>query len=277
MQSNIENLMKKWGEDLIRVLPGTILRIIWIIFLIIIMKHVVNIIIQALKLLMEKSHVDELLSSFILSLTKTIIYIGFFFLVIGGLGVKATSLITLLGTAGLAVVRLALQGSLSNLAGGVLILFFKPFLKGEYIKSNSGEGTVESIHILYTILTTLDNSRIIIPNSQLANAAIINISRNDERRVDLTVSVAYGTQEEKIKKILTEIAEENSNILHDKGYTIRMNKHNSSSLDYVYRVWTKKENYWEVYFSLTEKVAKYFERERIEIPYQKIDIYNKAK
>lgn len=276
MQSNIENLMKKWGEDLIRVLPGTILRIIWIIFLIIIMKHVVNIIIQTLKLLMEKSHVDELLSSFILSLTKTIIYIGFFFLVIGGLGVKATSLITLLGTAGLAV-GLALQGSLSNLAGGVLILFFKPFLKGEYIKSNSGEGTVESIHILYTILTTLDNSRIIIPNSQLANAAIINISRNDERRVDLTVSVAYGTQEEKIKKILTEIAEENSNILHDKGYTIRMNKHNSSSLDYVYRVWTKKENYWEVYFSLTEKVAKYFERERIEIPYQKIDIYNKAK
>lgn len=126
MQSNIENLMKKWGEDLIRVLPGTILRIIWIIFLIIIMKHVVNIIIQALKLLMEKSHVDELLSSFILSLTKTIIYIGFFFLVIGGLGVKATSLITLLGTAGLAV-GLALQGSLSNLAGGVLILFFKPF------------------------------------------------------------------------------------------------------------------------------------------------------
>ncbi|MDH6458708.1 small conductance mechanosensitive channel [Fusobacterium sp. PH5-7] len=276
MQSNIENLMKKWGEDLIRVLPGTILRIIWIIFLIIIMKHVVNIIIQALKLLMEKSHVDELLSSFILSLTKTIIYIGFFFLVIGGLGVKATSLITLLGTAGLAV-GLALQGSLSNLAGGVLILFFKPFLKGEYIKSNSGEGTVESIHILYTILTTLDNSRIIIPNSQLANAAIINISRNDERRVDLTVSVAYGTQEEKVKKILTEIAEEDSNILHDKGYTIRMNKHNSSSLDYVYRVWTKKENYWEVYFSLTEKVAKYFERERIEIPYQKIDIYNKAK
>lgn len=276
MQSNIENLMKKWREDLIRVLPGTILRIIWIIFLIIIMKHVVNIIIQALKLLMEKSHVDELLSSFILSLTKTIIYIGFFFLVIGGLGVKATSLITLLGTAGLAV-GLALQGSLSNLAGGVLILFFKPFLKGEYIKSNSGEGTVESIHILYTLLTTLDNSRIIIPNSQLANAAIINISRNDERRVDLTVSVAYGTQEEKIKKILTEIAEENSNILHDKGYTIRMNKHNSSSLDYVYRVWTKKENYWEVYFSLTEKVAKYFERERIEIPYQKIDIYNKAK
>lgn len=133
MQSNIENLMKKWGEDLIRVLPGTILRIIWIIFLIIIMKHVVNIIIQALKLLMEKSHVDELLSSFILSLTKTIIYIGFFFLVIGGLGVKATSLITLLGTAGLAV-GLALQGSLSNLAGGVLILFFKPFLKGEYNK-----------------------------------------------------------------------------------------------------------------------------------------------
>ena len=274
MQSNIENLMKKWVEDLIRILPGTILRIIWIIFLIFIMKHVVNIIIQTLKLLMEKSHVDELLSSFILSLTKTVIYIGFFFLVIGGLGVKATSLITLLGTAGLAV-GLALQGSLSNLAGGVLILFFKPFLKGEYIKSGSGDGTVECIHILYTVLTTVDNSRIIIPNSQLANTAIINISRNNERRVDIAVSVAYGTPEEKVKKILTEIADQDPNILHEMGYTIRMNKHNSSSLDYVYRVWTKKEDYWEVYFSLTEKVAKYFEREGIEIPYQKIDIYNK--
>lgn len=274
MQNNIENLMKKWGEDLIQVLPGTILRIIWIIFLILIMKHVVNIIIQTLKLLMEKSHIDELLSSFVLSLTKTIIYIGFFFLVIGGLGVKATSLITLLGTAGLAV-GLALQGSLSNLAGGVLILFFKPFLKGEYIKSTSGDGTVECIHILYTVLTTPDNSRIIIPNSQLANTAITNISRNAERRVDLAVSVAYGTSEEKVKKVLTEIADRDPNILHDMGYTIRMNKHNFSSLDYVYRVWVKKENYWEVYFSLTEKIAKYFEREGIEIPYQKIDIYSK--
>ena len=274
MQNNIENLMKKWGEDLVRALPGTVIRIIWIIFLILIMKHVVNIIIQALKLLMEKSHVDELLSSFILSLTKTIIYIGFFFLVIGGLGVKATSLITLLGTAGLAV-GLALQGSLSNLAGGVLILFFKPFLKGEYIKSGSGDGTVECIHILYTVLTTPDNSRIIIPNSQLANTAITNISRNDERRVDLVVSVAYGTSEEKVKKVLTEIADRDLNILHDIEYTIRMNKHNFSSLDYTYRVWVKKENYWEVYFSLTEKIAKYFEREGIEIPYQKIDIYSK--
>lgn len=162
---------------------------------------------------------DELLSSFILSLTKTVIYIGFFFLVIGGLGVKATSLIILLGTAGLAVG-----------AGGVLILFFKPFLKGEYIKSGSGDGTVECIHILYTVLTTVDNSRIIIPNNQLANTAIINISRNDERRVNLTVSVAYGTSKEKIKKILTEIADQEYNNLHEMGYTIRLNKHNSISL-----------------------------------------------
>ena len=274
MKSNILKLLESWGEEILKVLPETILRILWVIFLVSIMKYVVRISTHALKVLMEKSNSDELLISFILSLTKTLIYIGFFFLLIGSLGVRATSLLTVLGTAGLAV-GLALQGSLSNLAGGVLILFFKPFLKGEYIKTSSGDGTVDCIHILYTVLTTPDNSKIIIPNSQLANSAVTNISRNPERRVDLEISVAYGTSEEKVKKVLTEIADKNPEILHNMGYTIRMKKHNSSSLDYVYRVWTKKETYWDVYFSLTEAVAKCFEEEGIEIPYQKIDIYNK--
>lgn len=274
MWGKLQIFAEEWIDMTIRGLPDTILKIVWIGFLLVIINPVVRVGTQTLKILMEKSHVDELLIAFIISLSKTIMYVIFFFLIIGSLGVRATSLLTLLGTAGLAV-GLALQGSLSNLAGGVLILFFKPFLKGEWIESSAGSGVVETIHILYTVLNTKDNSKIIVPNGQLANSSLKNVSRNPERRVDLEISVAYGTSGEKVKKILGEIADDNPKILHEKGYTIRMCRHNSSSLDYNYRVWAKKEDYWEVYYYLLEEVVERFEKEDIEIPYQKIDIYNK--
>lgn len=274
MWGKMQLFMEEWLEMTIKGLPDTLLKIVWIAFLLLVMNPIVRISIQTLKILMEKSRVDELLISFIISLSKTILYVIFFFLIIGSLGVRATSLLTLLGTAGLAV-GLALQGSLSNLAGGVLILFFKPFLKGEWIESEAGTGVVETIHILYTVLNTKDNAKIIVPNGQLANSSLKNISRNSERRMDLEISVAYGTSGEKVKEILKEIADENSKILHEKEYIIRMCRHNSSSLDYIYRVWVLKENYWEVYYDLLEEVAVRFEKVGIEIPYQKIDVYNK--
>lgn len=273
MWEKIQLFTEEWIEATIKGLPDTLLKIIWIGFLLAVMNPVIKLSIKTLKLVMEKSHVDELLISFIISLSKTILYLIFFFLIIGSLGVRATSLLTLLGTAGLAV-GLALQGSLSNLAGGVLILFFKPFLKGEWIESEAGSGVVETIHILYTVLNTKDNSKIIVPNGQLANSSLKNISRNRERRVDLEISVAYGTSGEKVKEVLKEIADKNSKILHEKGYVIRMCRHNSSSLDYNYRVWVLKENYWEVYYDLLEEVVIRFEKEGIEIPYQRIDIHN---
>lgn len=238
------------------------------------MKPTVNMIVKTLRALLHKSKADPLLESFLVSLIKTVVYIGFFFLIISGIGVQATSLVAILGTAGLAV-GLALQGSLANLAGGVLILFFKPFLKGEFITAAAGSGTVTAIHILYTTLTTPDNKRIIIPNGQLANGAVTNISREPERRVDLVISTSYDTPVEKAKAVLKRIAEENEKVLHEKGYTIRLNAHSASSLDYVFRVWTKTPDYWEVYFELMETVIIEFNKEGIEIPYQKIDIYNK--
>lgn len=255
-------------------LPSIAGKLIWIIFLLIIMRPVVNMVTRTLKTVMDKSKTDPLLESFLLSLTKTVVYIGFFFLFISGIGIQATSLVTILGTAGIAV-GLALQGSLSNLAGGVLILFFKPFLKGEYITTSAGSGTVTTIHILYTTLTTPDNARIIIPNGQLANGAVTNISRSKERRVDLVISTSYDTPVEKAKSVLQRIAEGNEKVLHEKGYTIRLVKHSASSLDYNFRVWVNTGDYWEVYYTLMETVVIEFAKEGIEIPYQKIDIYNK--
>ena len=261
-------------DSIARVLPKIAIRVVWVIFLLLIMKHVVNAIIKALRALLCRSKADPLLESFLVSLVKTIVYIGFFFLIISGIGVQATSLVAVLGTAGIAV-GLALQGSLANLAGGVLILFFKPFLKGEFITAAAGSGTVTAIHILYTTLTTPDNKRIIIPNGQLANGAVTNISREPERRVDLQISTSYDTPVEKAKTVLKRIADENKKILHEKGYTIRLNAHSASSLDYVFRVWVKTPDYWDVYFEVMETVVIEFAKEGIEIPYQKIDIYNK--
>ncbi len=261
-------------DSFAKALPGIAAKMAWIIFLLIIMRPVVNGITRALKAVMEKSKVDALLESFLLSLTKTVVYIGFFFLFISGIGIQATSLVTILGTAGIAV-GLALQGSLSNLAGGVLILFFKPFLKGEFITTSAGSGTVTTIHILYTILTTPDNARIIVPNGQLANGAVTNISRAPIRRVDMVISTSYDTPVEKAKAVLQRIAEGNEKVLHEKGYTIRLSKHSASSLDYNFRVWANSGDYWEVYYTLMETVVIEFAKEGIEIPYQKIDIYNK--
>ena len=261
-------------DSIAKALPSIAMRLLWVIFLLAIMKPVVNMVIKTLRAILHKGKADPLLESFLVSLVKTVVYIGFFFMIISGIGVQATSLVAILGTAGIAV-GLALQGSLANLAGGVLILFFRPFLKGEFITTGAGSGTVTAIHILYTTLTTPDNKRIIIPNGQLANGAITNISREPERRVDMVISTSYDTPVEKAKAVLQRIAEGNDKVLHEKGYTIRLNAHSASSLDYNFRVWTKSENYWEVYYTMMETVVIEFAKEGIEIPYQKIDIYNK--
>lgn len=256
-------------------LPTLIVRGVILIVVVTVWPKLVEVLITTYKKMLKRKNVDPLLESFTSSMLKTLLYIVLFFLIIGIAGVKATSLITVLGTAGLAV-GLALQGSLANLAGGLLILFFKPFTKDEYIVTNGGiEGTVDKIQILYTILTTVDNRVIIVPNSQLANNAITNVSRNPERRLDMVFSVSYDTSTDKVKEILNRIANEHPAVLKDKPVNIRMSVQNASSLDFIFRVWVKKENYWDAKFDFTEIVKAEFDANNIEIPYQKIDIYRK--
>ena len=157
----------------------------------------------------------------------------------------------------------------------MLILFFKQFSKGDYISTGSLDGTVDQIHILYTTLITPDNKVIIIPNGQLANGAIINYSKNSTRRLDMVFSVSYDTPAEKVKEILNRIADEHPAVIKEKGKTIRMSKQNASSLDFVFRVWVESKDYWTTMFDFNEIVKEEFDKNSIEIPYQKIDIYNK--
>jgi len=256
-------------------LPSITLKIIWILAIIFLSKPLIRLVNRAGSSVMKKHKVDPLLKTFLLSLLNMVSYIFIFFLLIGGIGIQATSLITILGTAGIAI-GLALQGSLTNLAGGILILLFKPFNKGDYIESDSGSGLIDGIRILYTTIVTFDNRVIIIPNGALANSPVTNLSRNPERRLDLTICVSYDSDIDLVKKTLKDIADNHPQILHEKPYIIRLLSHNSSSLDFVFKVWTPTLNYWNVKFDLMEEVVLKFRENDIEIPYNKLDIYNKT-
>ena len=222
---------------------------------------------------------DPLLLSFLKSLVKAIMYVIEAFLLIGIIGIKATSLVTILGTAGVAV-GLALQGSLANLASGILILFFKQVSKGDFVSSldKTIEGTVESIHILYTVIKQANGPLIFVPNNQIANASIINYSRNPYRRLDLTYSSSYNAPIDKVISVLHEVANDEKRIIKDNPdmpITITLNKHNASSLDYIFRAWVKKEDYLDAMFACNANVKKYFDKNNIEIPYNKLDLYMK--
>ena len=222
---------------------------------------------------------DPLLISFLKSLIKTVMYIILAFILVGILGVRATSLVTVLGTAGVAV-GLALQGSLSNLASGILILFFKQVSKGDFVSSldKNIEGTVQSIHILYTIIQQPNGPVIIVPNSQIANASIINYSKNPFRRLDLIYSASYDVPVDKVISVLHEVIENEPRIIKndpDKPITISLNKQNASSLDYVFRAWVRKEDYLDTMLDCNINVKKFFDKNGIEIPYNKLDLYVK--
>ena len=222
---------------------------------------------------------DPLLLSFLKSLLKAIMYVIEAFLLIGIIGIKATSLVTILGTAGVAV-GLALQGSLANLASGILILFFKQVSKGDFVSSldKTIEGTVESIHILYTVIKQANGPLIFVPNNQIANASIINYSRNPYRRLDLTYSSSYNAPIDKVISVLHQVANDETRIIKDNPdmpISISLNKHNASSLDYIFRAWVKKEDYLDAMFACNANVKKYFDQNNIEIPYNKLDLYMK--
>ena len=199
---------------------------------------------------------------------------------ISKLGIPMASIIALLGSAGLAV-GLALQGGLTNVAGGVLILIFKPFAVGDYIKTENGhEGTVMKIDIFYTTLKKSDNTKIVVPNGTLSNEAVYDVSHYGTRRVDLKFSTSYKDDVKGVIRILLEVAASHELVLDDPAPFAALENHGQSSLDFVLKVWTDKDNYWTVYYDLCTGVKEEFDLRGIEIPYPQMDIHikeNKSK
>ena len=217
---------------------------------------------------------DTSVGHFLLSAVKILLYIVIVITAAGIIGIPATSFITVLASAGVAI-GLALQGSLANIAGSIMILFFRPFKIGDYIEGNGVSGTVEDINLFYTVINTPDNKTITCPNGALSNGNIINYSTKDTRRVDLTFSVAYDSDIEKVKGIILAIINSEECVIKELEPFVALSAHNESSLDFVVRAWCKSADYWTLYFDLLEKVKKAFDVAGIEIPYPQMDVHVK--
>lgn len=215
---------------------------------------------------------DDSLRSFLASFSKIVLYIVLIITVAMILGVPATSFITILASCGVAV-GLALQGSLSNFAGGIMILLFKPFKVGDYIEASGEAGTVSEISVVYTELLTVDNKRITLPNGALTNSIIKNYSSEDKRRVDLTFNASYECDVEKVKDIITTVVNSHPAALKEPESFVRLSEHSDSALVYTVRVWCKNADYWTVYFDIIEGVKTAFDKNNIAIPFPQMDVH----
>ena len=218
------------------------------------------------------SKLDKSVKGFIISFVVIALKILLIVIVLSIVGVPMASLVTIIGSCAVAI-GLALQGGLSNIAGGLMILIFKPFKVGDYIEVTNYEGTVKSITMFYTTILTADNKTVQLPNGNLSNNEIVNYSANDTRRVDLNIAVSYNTKIDKVKEILNKIVSEHELIMQDNDITIRLKEHADSSLIFVVKVWTKTEDYWKVYFDLMETIKEEFDKNKIEIPYPQLDVH----
>lgn len=215
---------------------------------------------------------DPTLNSFLCGLISITLKIMLLISVASMVGIATTSFIAVIGAAGLAV-GLALQGSLANFAGGVLILIFKPFKAGDVIEAQGFLGTVAEIQVLYTVLNTFDNRRIIIPNGNLSNASVTNMSAYDTRRCDMSFGIGYGDDIDIAKAICKRLVEEDARVLAEPAPLIVVGALGESSVELTVRVWTKSSDLWPLYWDMQEKVKKAFDAEGISIPFPQRDVH----
>lgn len=216
--------------------------------------------------------IDSSLRSFAVSFISVVLYAILFITTLMILGVPATSFVAVLTTCA-AAIGLALQGSLSNFAGGIMILLFKPFKIGDYIEAAGEAGVVSEISVVYTELLTLDNKRITIPNGTLTNSVIENYSSEELRRVDLTFNTSYKCDVETVKSVISKVIENNPKALKKPEPFVRLSAHSDSALTYTVRIWCKNADYWDVNFDTIENVKKAFDENGIEIPYNQLDVH----
>jgi len=235
-------------------------------------RWIVGILVRGLKALMQKQEIDKTLETFVSNLVRMVLLVFVIIAAIGALGVQTTSLIAVLGAAGLAV-GLALQGSLSNFGAGVLIVLFRPYRVGDYVEAAGIGGTVEAVQILTTSFRTPDNKQIIVPNSQVMGSVITNYSAKETRRVDMVVGVSYDDDLDKVRATVEELIAADDRILDDPACTIAVSELADSSINFVVRPWVNTADYWPVKFDLTEAIKKRFDKEGISIPFPQQDVH----
>lgn len=265
---NFETILTKAGELGVAYIPKVVGGIIILLVGLFVIKKIANIVRKSL----VKGNVDATLTPFLVSITSTVLKILLVISVLTMFGADLTSFIAILTASSLAI-GLAFQGALSNFAGGVLLLILRPFHVGDFISATGHTGTVEAIHVFNTVLVTLDNQVITIPNGALANTSITNVNAKPTRRVDLNFGVGYEQDIDKVKGILNEICATHQHVLKDPAPFIKLIEHGDSAVVFVVRAWTNTANYWDVYFDLLETVKKRFDEEGVSIPYPQMDIH----
>lgn len=253
-------------------LEGVVPSILFAIVAYVVGKWLKTLINKAVKSMFVKRDVEPSLATFLQSFVNFLLTIILFIIVISILGVPTTSFVAILGAAGLAV-GLALQGSLSNFAGGVLILAFKPFKIGDFIDNGNNAGTVIKIDILHTTLKTPDNKIIIVPNGGLANGSITNFSREATRRVDFSVGIAYEADIKKAREVILSVLKNDERILKDPEPVVKLVNLGDSSLDLSARAWVNAADFWNVYFEDLEAIKEALDQANISIPFPQRDVH----
>ncbi|MGI4991802.1 mechanosensitive ion channel family protein [Halobacteriovorax sp. GFR7] len=247
-------------------------QFIKVIIVLIIGLKVINFIDRLVDKALQKKEVELSLRGFITSIVSIALKIGLFITIIGMVGIKTTSFVAMLGAAGLAF-GMSLQGALGNLAGGVLILFFKPFRVGNVIEAQGFIGKVKEIGLFCTILNTADNKTVILPNGSLSSGSIVNYSAESIRRVDMIFGIGYGDDIKKAKEVLMRLTKEHPLILNEPETVVAVSALADSSVNFAVRPWVKSADYWQVMFDMQENVKLEFDKEGISIPFPQRDVH----
>ncbi|SKA59589.1 small conductance mechanosensitive channel [Eubacterium uniforme] len=235
-------------------------------------KYVIKFILKFTKRLFDRSSIDDAVGNFINSLLRVILYGVLIIIICDKVGIQTTSFIALLTSAGLAI-GLALQGSLANFAGGVLILIMKPFVLGDYIRTDLGEGEVINIDIFYTTLVTLENLKVKIPNGKLADVSITNVTGNDKRLIRIRVSIAYDSDIKLAREALTDLINSHKLVIDDEKNKVVVAELCDSHILLEVRAMTKIDDYWDAYFDINENIKNRLDSVGVVIPFNQLDVH----
>ena len=270
-----EVMLKKTIDYLSGHLPGfaeLIVKIVLCALIYVIGKKLIAKLVRVVRAMLDKSHVSPGAATFVVSMLKIILYLTLILGIAMQFGLKESSVAALVASGGVAI-GLALQGGLSNLAGGFLILLFQPFQIGDYILTQGQEGTVQKIEILYTTLHTIDNRKVIVPNGNLANNVIVNVTAADRRKLEITVGISYEDSIQTAKAVLQRLLTEHPLVLHDQEAQVFVAELGESSVVLGVRCWVKTDQYFPVLWQLNERIKEAFDEAGIHIPYPQMDVH----
>ncbi len=221
---------------------------------------------------LNRSHLETTLSKFIQSMLRVVLYFVAILIVLGSLGIDVTSLIALLSVAGLAV-SLALQNTLSNLAGGIQLLLTKPFSVGNYVEAGANSGTVQAVGLAYTVLVTPDNKVVYVPNSDIASARIVNYNGKDTRRIEIKVTASYDAPIQTVKDTIHALIAGDERIHAQPAPFVAVSQYGASSIEYTLRVWCAAKDYWDIYFRLMDEMKPAFDQAGVEMTYDHLNVH----